>query len=73
MLNEEKIQEMYDRKLRLYDKTGNEKFLYQADVLQEVLEIGNKEEKSSGLRHPKNLFESIAEWNDAIEKRGYVN
>ena len=43
MLSEEKIQEMYDRKLRLYGKTGSERFLFEAEVLQEVLEISNKE------------------------------
>ncbi len=38
------IHNIYTSKLRLFARTDNEKFLAQADVLREVLEITGKEE-----------------------------
>lgn len=43
MKNELEIRTIFERKLRLFARTGNEKYLETAQTLQEILEISNAE------------------------------
>ena len=43
MLSEKEVENLLKRKLRLYVKTNEIKFLHGVDVLQEVLELSNKD------------------------------
>ena len=40
---EDKAKELYERKLRLFAKTGDEKYLEAVSVLEEIIGIGSKE------------------------------
>ena len=43
MLSEEKIKKIYERKLKLFARTGNEKYLEAIYVLEEILGITSQE------------------------------
>lgn len=43
MKNETEIRKIFERKLRLFARTGNEKYLESAHVLQEILEISDEQ------------------------------
>ena len=43
MLSEEKVRKMYERSVRLYAKTNSDKFLNNLMLLQEVLELSDKD------------------------------
>lgn len=43
MKNESEIRKIFERKLKLFARTGNEKYLESSMTLQEILEISNTE------------------------------
>ena len=43
MKTQEEIKGILDRKIRLYARTGNDKFLIELSLLQDILSISDKE------------------------------
>ena len=51
MLSEERVKKLYERKMKMYARTGRDSFLYQTEILKEVLEISDKEEEDLLLKY----------------------
>lgn len=62
MLSKEQIRKKYESKLRLFARTGKDKFLWQMEVLGEVLEISSQEEDLL-------LKKALEDWNNTQDKR----
>ena len=45
MKSEAEIRKIYERKLKMFARTGRDSFLYQSEILKEILEISDKEEE----------------------------
>lgn len=50
MLSETEVRKLYERKMRMYARTGRDSFLYQTDILKEILEISNKEDEQTLMK-----------------------
>lgn len=45
MKSESEIRKIYEQRLKMYMRTERDLFLYQSEILREILEISNKEEE----------------------------
>ena len=60
MLNEDNVRAIYERKVRLYAKTGSDKYLWQMEVLGQILEVTAKEEEQllqNAIAHQAEIYE----------------
>lgn len=43
MLSEEAVKELYERKMRQFARTGRDRFLYEVELLKDILEVSTKD------------------------------
>lgn len=60
MLSKEKIMEKLESRYRMFIRTNNDKFLYQAEILEDVLELN--------LKTKEEIFKRISVEMDNKEK-----
>lgn len=45
MMTEEEVKELYERYSRLFAKTDNDKYLYMAGVVKDILRVSNQDDQ----------------------------
>ena len=59
MKSESEIRKIYERKLRMFTRTGRDTFLYQSEILKEILEISDKEEEQLIAEYEKEMMRCL--------------